>query len=412
MTHLRASAPGRICLFGEHQDFLGLPVVAAAINLRISIEGTPRSDAVLRLDMPDIHRSDEMDLSRPIVYTKKRDYLRSCINVLRRKGWDISQGWDCTMTSAIPINAGVSSSSAMIVAWLKFLIEGSSARIEYSPDDLARLAHEAEVLEFGEPGGMMDHFAAALGKVIYVDCRPPFKAEYLPLELYGFVLGDSLEKKQTLGVLGGSKGDVLEGIRMLGESYPGFDLHKTPAAEVLPLVDRLPERIARKVRANLVNRDLTVQAMEMFKTGIVHERLGDLLTRHHEQLRDGIGVSTPKIDRMLDAALEAGALGGKINGSGGGGCMFAYAPGIEDAVAEALESAGGKAYRVRVDSGATARRPRSGTARLLSPPSLRAPTPPIQPSWSPPGSWRATPWRAACAWRRSSRPAWPRARAW
>ena len=364
LEQLVVSAPGRICLFGEHQDFLGLPVVAAAIDLRISIEGTPRSDSLLRLDMPDIWKHDQIDLAQPIVYTRKRDYLRSCINVLRRKGWDLSQGWDCTMTSKIPINAGVSSSSAMIVAWLKFLIEGSGARIECSPDDLARLAHEAEVLEFGEPGGMMDHFAAALGNVIYVDCRPPFKAEYLPLELEGFVLGDSLEKKQTLGVLGDSKGDVLEGIRMLGEWYPGFDLHKTPASEVQPLVDRLPDRIQRKVRANLINRDLTVQAMEMFKTarlsspqaGIDSDELGDLLTRHHEQLRDGIGVSTAKIDRMLEAALETGALGGKINGSGGGGCMFAYAPGKEDAVAEAIESAGGKAHRIKVDAGANAER--------------------------------------------------------
>jgi galactokinase len=356
MTRLMASAPGRICLFGEHQDFLGLPVVAAAIDLRISIKGTPRSDSLLRLDMPDIWKHDQIDLAQPIVYTRKRDYLRSCINVLRRKGRDLSQGWNCTMTSRIPINAGVSSSSAMIVAWLKFLIEGSSARIEYTPDDLARLAHEAEVLEFGEPGGMMDHFAAALGKVIYVDCRPPFKAEYLPLELDGFVLGDSLEKKQTLGVLGDSKGDVLEGLRMLGESYSGFDLHETPASEVRPLVDRLPGRIRRKVRANLVNRDLTIKAMEMFKTGVEPHTLGRLLTLHHEQLRDGIGVSTPKIDRMLEAALGAGALGGKINGSGGGGCMFAYAPGNEDAVAEAIESAGGKVHRIKVDGGANAER--------------------------------------------------------
>src|SRR5512136_501256 len=111
MTKLTASAPGRICLFGEHQDFLGLPVIAAAIDLRISIEGTPRPDSLLLLDMPDVRQSDEIDLAQPIVYTRERDYLRSCVNVLRRKGWDISQGWDCAMRSTIPINAGVSSSS-------------------------------------------------------------------------------------------------------------------------------------------------------------------------------------------------------------------------------------------------------------------------------------------------------------
>ena len=61
-------------------------------------------------------------------------------------------------------------------------------------------------------------------------------------------------------------------------------------------------------------------------------------------LRDILSVSTPKIESMLVSAKNAGALGGKINGSGGGGCMFAYAPDNPEAVAEAIESVGGKAY--------------------------------------------------------------------
>ncbi len=382
---LKVSAPGRICLFGEHQDFLGLPVVAAAINLRFYIEGTPRNDSLIEIDMPDIGAHESIDLSGELIYTIKRDYLRSCINVLRRTGWQMTHGWDCTYHSTIPINAGVSSSSAMIVTWLRFLEEavnpspalpaagrgrhltpsgGESAHVlpprggegwggVSSPEDLARLAHQAEVVEFGEPGGMMDHFAAALGGFIYVDCRPPFKAEHLPIKLDGFVLGDSLEKKDTLGTLGGSRNDVHVGLEFLAKAYPGFDLHTTPKEEVWDLLDRTTENVRRKVRANLINRDITVRAMEMFRSGSVNPpELGCLLYKHHQQLRDGIGVSTPKIDAMLEAAMEAGALGGKINGSGGGGCMFVYAPGREDEAAEALERAGGKAYKLTIDTGA------------------------------------------------------------
>jgi galactokinase len=58
---------------------------------------------------------------------------------------------------------------------------------------------------------------------------------------------------------------------------------------------------------------------------------------------------------MLDAALAAGALGGKINGSGGGGCMFVYAPTHTEAIAEAIEREGGKAYIVSVDVGTTSK---------------------------------------------------------
>ena len=54
---------------------------------------------------------------------------------------------------------------------------------------------------------------------------------------------------------------------------------------------------------------------------------------------------------MIDAALAARALGAKINGSGGGGCMFAYAPKNYDAVAEAVKSVGGKPYIIKIDEG-------------------------------------------------------------
>ncbi len=49
--------------------------------------------------------------------------------------------------------------------------------------------------------------------------------------------------------------------------------------------------------------------------------------------------------------MGANAHGGKINGSGGGGCMFAYAPDSAEEVAAAIEQAGGKAYIVHVDKG-------------------------------------------------------------
>jgi galactokinase len=54
---------------------------------------------------------------------------------------------------------------------------------------------------------------------------------------------------------------------------------------------------------------------------------------------------------MLTAAVQAGALGGKINGSGGGGCMFAYAPANPQKVVDAIRAVGGNAYIIKVDDG-------------------------------------------------------------
>ena len=82
-----------------------------------------------------------------------------------------------------------------------------------------------------------------------------------------------------------------------------------------------------------------------------HDKFGKLLIKEHEILRDVLGVSTPKIENMLLAALDAGALGGKINGSGGGGCMFAYVVENEDNVIKAIEGVGGKAYVINQSHG-------------------------------------------------------------
>jgi len=348
---LVSSAPGRICLFGEHQDFLGLEVVAAAVNLRIEIAGTPREGREFRLAMPDIADEDAFDPNRPQEPRTRRDYLRQAANVLRSEGVTWPRGYDCVIRSAIPINAGCSSSSALTVAWVGFLLAAAGA--DLTPEQVARLAHRAEVLEFGEPGGMMDHYTSSLGGLVHIDCRDPIRVTPLEARPGGLVLGDSLEKKETTSVLAQSKQHVLKGVRLLGETLPGFDLRRTRLDEAAPAVARLPRQIGRKVEANLINRDIAQIGLGMLRDSrrFDADGLGRLLAAHHHELSAKLGVSTPKIDRMCRAAAAAGALGAKINGSGGGGAMFAFAPGREQAAARTIEAEGGKAYQVVIDDG-------------------------------------------------------------
>jgi len=347
------SAPGRICLFGEHQDYLGLPVIAAAINRRIRAEvRLSRNGHRLRLDMPDIGERMTIDPSQEQRYASSRDYLRAGVNVMRREGARFPHGAAIRITSNIPMQAGVSSSSAMVIMWLRLLCNMAEPRLNPDGETLARWGHRTEVLEFNEPGGMMDHFCAALGGVLYIDTIPPYRAERLPIQLNGLVLADSLQPKATVEVLASRRRDVTEGVALLKARMPQFDLHTTSLEEVEEALKALPERNARRVRANLINRDLTRRALQMFREGNWSPNtLGERLLQHHAQLRDGLDVSTRKIETMLEAALAAGALGGKVNGSGGGGCLFAYAPGKEQEVIEAFRRAGGDAWQVEVDDG-------------------------------------------------------------
>ena len=131
---------------------------------------------------------------------------------------------------------------------------------------------------------------------------------------------------------------------------PKFSLHEIELDEISQY--NLPTDETTLLSGTIKNRDLLRQALlELKKAEPDQKKIGRLLSEHHTILRDVLGVSTPKIDMMLDAAMDAGALGGKINGSGGGGCMFAYVPQNSEKIVEAIEKTGGKSYIIHSEVG-------------------------------------------------------------
>ncbi|UCH61822.1 MAG: GHMP kinase [Fidelibacterota bacterium] len=351
LNHLTISAPGRICLFGEHQDYLDLPVIPAAISLRIRLEGARRNDRDVNIELPDI--DDRIGLSLDDAsYRRERDYFPSSVNILKRAGFTFSSGFDCTVHGGIPINSGTSSSTALVMAWVKFLGLMSDQRITLSPGDNAELAHQAEVVEFQEPGGKMDHYSIAYGDVIYLDFQPQLAVEHLISRLGTFILGDSGEPKDTKGILTRVKQQIQTVVQTIKEKESDFLLLEAHIDELEKYRSVMNAEQYALLRGTIMNRDITLQAREALKAGTLNEEsFGELLNQHQSVLRDVLQISTPKIDRMLSAAMQAGAMGGKINGSGGGGCMFVYAPRQTDQVADAIESAGGNAYIIGIDEG-------------------------------------------------------------
>ncbi|MBI5216082.1 MAG: GHMP kinase [Ignavibacteriae bacterium] len=349
---LTVSTPGRICLFGEHQDYLGLPVIAVAISLRVSIEGKQRNDSTVRIELPDIKSRVRFTLDKQMRYRNGRDYFRSGVNVLRRNGFSFSHGFDCVVRGEIPIAAGTSSSSALTVSWSKFLARMSDQKKSLTARQCAQFAYQSEVLEFQEPGGMMDQVTTAYGGILHLSFFPRLIVKPISANPGAFVLGDSQQPKETMKILARVKHHVLEIVGRLQQSNSGFSLQTISTEEWKQNNVSLNKTDQTLLSGTLQNRDITIEALNVLqKKKLDEQTFGALLYRHQTILRDVLKISTKKIDRMLDAALSAGALGGKINGSGGGGCMFVYAPSNTEQVAEAIERVGGKAYIIRVDEG-------------------------------------------------------------
>jgi len=346
------SAPGRVCLFGEHSDYLGLDVIAAAISMSIEIFTEPREDNLVQVRYIDLDEFDVFSLDSEIQYRTQRDYIRSAFNVMARRGISPKHGWNLEVRGTIPIAAGLSSSSALTVAAIKAISGMAACKLE--TNEIALYAYEAEVAEFGESGGTMDHYASSIGGIIHVNTINN-KVSKLPAELDTFVIGDSGEKKKdTVGDLRYIRSTVEREYGEIGKMIKSFNRRETQALEVQKLRRGVPSKERRMAEATLRNRDLTRQALKLLSQ-LTPDRieLGRMLKEHHEILRDDLERSTPKIERMISAAYDAGALGCKINGSGGGGSMMAYASKNEQEVAASIEAAGGTAYIVRVGEGVT-----------------------------------------------------------
>ncbi len=340
-----SKAPGRICIFGEHQDYIGHPVIAGAINLFFNIKGELRDDNRVIINKLDLEEREEFILPKEglLNYEKERDYFKSGINILRKKGYEIDRGVEVEVWSNIPIMAGTSSSSALAVAWIRFLSDVYNLNI--SDDyEIGEYAYLAEVEEFGEPGGKMDQYTSAVGGIVYLDF---IKKEYEKLKknMSGFVLVDSLTPKDTFGVLKRLKYGETTALKLIKERYKNADIAELEEKELYFLSSDL----IKYGKAAVMNYQLTIKGRTLLKKDKIDETLlGEYLNEEHEILRDYLEISTEKIEKILDIAMKNGALGGKINGSGGGGTVFFYAPGKEEFIMDKLQGLNIKAFKIDI----------------------------------------------------------------
>ncbi|MHA1771858.1 MAG: mevalonate kinase family protein [Candidatus Thorarchaeota archaeon] len=355
MTIIRpftVKAPGRVCIFGEHSDYLGLDVIPAAIDLSITMHVTPVKSNQITIRYLDLNKEDMFSIDKRAEYKDHRDYVRAAFNAMRAIGATPATGAKIEVTGTIPLRAGLSSSSALTVAAVLTAAHLGNKNIERKT--VVNLAYQAEVEEFQEKGGNQDHIASVYGGLIHLNSELQ-KIITLPARIEGLIIGDSKEQKRdTVGDLKRIRSMVEEGYTALKESITGFNPRTTSIRTVLDHAESIPKRYRRMTIATLQNRDLTARAYALLRSPTPNpELIGALIDEHHAILRDGLERSTPKIERLIEAAKQAGALGCKINGSGGGGSMLAYAPGKETVVMEAIKEAGGTPLPVFIGRGAT-----------------------------------------------------------
>ena len=341
---IKIKVPARICFFGDHQDYLDLPVIAGTIDRYIYFEGVPNTTENIRINLPDIESFIEISLEDKLTAIKRNDYFRSAMAVLKKNGLTLTCGFDVTISGNIPVNAGLSSSSALVVGWIRFLIAAAENFKAVSDSQIGKWAYESEVLFFNQPGGLMDQYTIAMGGLIYIDTKSG-DCTVLNSDLGTLIVAESGLAKKTLTVLKNASVYAQKAIQAVIEQHTDFDIHTSTIEDYEKYFDCVPEKHQPYWYAAIYNYALTLKA----KTMLLESQpdailLGQWMQEHQDILQHQIQNTPKAMIQMIDAAVSAGALGAKIIGSGGGGCIVAMAtPATKTAVINALLSAGAAA---------------------------------------------------------------------
>jgi mevalonate kinase len=315
------SAPGKVTLFGEHAVIYGEPAIAIAIDRRVKVRAEKRDDGAVRVEARDLVLAGFKALFMPNgsvalegesgKVLSALSYVKKAVEVVRER-FGVHVGAHMTITSEMPVGAGLGTSAAVAVSVVKAY--SLLAGLDLSKDECAELGYQVELSVQGR-ASRMDTTTSAIGGALYIDPRREKVYETLKgVEgLRGLVVGYVNREAST--------GEMVERVKRLRDAYP----------EVLNQVIRAVGEVSKKARKAMESGDV--------------EELGRLMNINHGLL-EAMGVSTSRLSQMVYAARAAGALGSKITGAGGGGCIVALAPQREEGVIAALKAIGATAFSV------------------------------------------------------------------
>lgn len=312
-----ASAPAKIILFGEHFVVYGEPAIVLAIDRRAHVKVENRKDSSLHMHSANLNLAGyfennifQIEQGDAREARIKFEPVRQAVGkVLEKHGQNV--GLNIEINSTVPVGAGLGSSAAVVAAATAAV--SALLGVKLSKEDIFRISYEAEKVVHGTPSGV-DPAISTFGGTLLFQMDTGFK----PLEVktdIPLVIGDTGVERST----------------------------RVQVEKVRNIMDKYPRVVEPMLKAA---REIVLRAIEAFKENDL-ESLGTLMNINHALLY-GVGVSDESLEWLTNAARKAGALGAKLTGAGGGGCMIALAKDERlEPVLEAIQRAGGRPFVAR-----------------------------------------------------------------
>ena len=323
-AEVSVEAPGRVNLIGEHTDYNDGFVLPTTIPQHTRIELAKTGGDEVRLW--SANRPGEPASYRLGAETRQQswiDYPQGVTRVLAEAGAELV-GFDARIESTIPLGSGLSSSAALLVAFVRAIRDAFGFTI--SDTAVARFAHRAETTPVGTPVGVMDQIVCSLGRpgsALLIDTRS-LEVEHVPLppSLDLIVIDSGVQHAHAGGEYPTRRAECEAAAKHLGVASLR---DMPPTADSLARIDALPQPLSRRAR-HVVTENVRVKAFVAALSAGNVERLGALLQAGHASLRDDFEVSTPEVDALVEIVeSETGVLGARMTGGGFGGSIVALA---------------------------------------------------------------------------------------
>lgn len=301
MPAVTASAPGKIILFGEHAVVYGRPAIAIPVN-QVRAKAVITADPIgkpgqVRLMASDIGLEcwlNELAADHPLALT--------FYEVGAQLGIERFPAIRVKISSTIPIASGLGSGTAITTAVARAVSAFLGHPLEN--DQVSHIAYVVDQRYHGTPSGIDNTVIAYAQPVFFV--RGQSFQHLCARRSFTVVIGNTGISSPTGAVVG----EIRSRWQQDRERY-----------------ERLFDEIG----------SLTTLARQIIETGSPDD-LGPLMTHNHALLQS-MDVSSPELDRLVDAAVTAGAGGAKLCGGGRGGNMIALckpetAPAVDFALRE------------------------------------------------------------------------------
>lgn len=310
-----AVSPGRVNLIGDHTDVADGLVLPMAIDLATTVTGR-RGGRFVELTSADEDGTVRIDIEAPDPLARTAGWGRYVAAVVEEV--HPTDGFVGTVTTTLPVGAGLSSSAALEVAVaLAVGFEGTAL-------ELAELCRRAEHRASGVPCGIMDQLAVAAGvegHALLIDCATrSVQPVPLPEGLEIRVIHSGQKRRLAESGYATRTAEVRAAEAVVGPLRSFTDLSELRSTDGF---DDLDDPLRRRA-SHVVTENARVRAFaEAIAAGDPAEA-GALMQAGHASLRDDYEVSTPVLDELVERLNRTpGVHGARLTGAGFGGCVVA-----------------------------------------------------------------------------------------